>query len=120
MPVATGVCSTGGIAISAALIAHGHGWSLRSGWQPDRIRPAWVLAGWLVAAWQLTFGFATGIWFGYFLALVMLALALGWLATGLRRLPVRLVLADLGGGRAVACHLHQAVIPMARAELQPA
>ncbi|MDO9283749.1 MAG: dipeptide ABC transporter ATP-binding protein [Aquabacterium sp.] len=29
-------------------------------------------------------------------------------------------LTDLGGGRAVACHLHQAVIPIARAELQPA
>ena len=29
-------------------------------------------------------------------------------------------LADLGGGRAVACHLHTAVIPIASAALQPA
>ncbi|OGB00084.1 MAG: peptide ABC transporter ATP-binding protein [Burkholderiales bacterium RIFCSPHIGHO2_12_FULL_69_20] len=29
-------------------------------------------------------------------------------------------LADLGGGRAVACHLHTAVIPIVRAELEPA
>ncbi len=115
------IVSTGGIAIAAALIAHGHGWSLRSGWRPDRIRPGWVLAGWLVAAWQLTFGFATGIWFGYFLALVMLAFALGWVATGLRRLPVRLVLADLGGGLAFLGAAYLLLIPHLRVlENQPA
>ena len=75
------VVSTGGIALSAALILYGHAWSLRAGWRPERVRGRehWVLAGWLVACWQLTIGFATGIWFGYFLALIMLCLVTGWL-----------------------------------------
>jgi hypothetical protein len=114
------IVSTGGIAISAALLAHGHGWSLRSGWQPERIRARWVLAGWLVAAWQLTFGFATGIWFGYFLALVMLALTLGWLVTGRRPIPGRVLLADLGGGLAFLGVAYLLLIPHLRVlETQP-
>ena len=65
--------------LSAALLAHGPAWSLRHGWRPERLRARWVLAGWLVAAWQLTYGFATGIWFGYFLALLMLGWTVGCL-----------------------------------------
>src|SRR5919199_3354418 len=62
------VISTGGIALTLALLCHGHGWSLRYGWEPDLMRP-WALgAGWAVACWQITLGFATGIAFGYVLA----------------------------------------------------
>ncbi len=107
------VVSTGGIALSTALILYGHAWSLRAGWRPERVRGRehWVLLGWLVACWQLTIGFATGIWFGYFLALIMLCLVTGWLLVVRRHagqhgragpvratLSRRLVLADLAGG----------------------
>jgi hypothetical protein len=93
------VVSTGGIALTLALLCLGHGWSLRHGWRPDRMRPWAVAAGWAVACWQITVGFAIGIPFGYALALVMALWAVGWLATGRHPLPPRLLLADgIGGG----------------------
>ncbi|HYJ74355.1 MAG TPA: hypothetical protein VEV65_02100, partial [Kineosporiaceae bacterium] len=52
------VVSTGGIAFTLALLAYGHGWSLRHGWRPDRTHPWAVGTGWAVACWQLTLGFA--------------------------------------------------------------
>jgi len=96
------VLSTGGIALSLAMLARGNGWSLRRGWQPGRMSPAWIAGGWAMACWQLTFGFATGIWFAYSLGVPMVCWLAGWLATGrrrLRRLPRRVLLAHaLGGG----------------------
>lgn len=96
------VLSTAGIALAAALLCAGHAWSLRHGWRPERMSVAWVLLGWLVAAWQLLFGFATGIWFGYFLVVIMLCWVVGWLVSGRRRAGWRAVrgvlLADLAGG----------------------
>jgi hypothetical protein len=99
------VLSTAGIAFALALTARGHGWSMRYGWQPERMSPRLVAAGWVVSAWQITFGFATGIWFVYTMALVTLVLALGWLLAGRRRvswsqLPKRLVVAEVVGGLA--------------------
>jgi hypothetical protein len=93
------VLSTGGIALSLAMLARGHGWSLRHGYRPERARPGWAVAGWCVAAWQLSLGFGIGIPFGYALALVLVVAAATWLR---RRppLPRRLVLAD-GAGLAV-------------------
>jgi hypothetical protein len=95
------VLSTAGIALALGLLAHGHGWSLRHGWRPGSVRPRWAFAAWSVAAWQLTFGFATGIWLGYSLALVMACLAVGWLLwgrhrAGLRRLHAVLIADALG------------------------
>ena len=72
------VLSTGGIPL-ALMIAYGHGWSLRHGYRPDRTRPAWALAGWLVAAWQVSLGFGIGLPFAYVLALVCVAAFAGWL-----------------------------------------
>jgi hypothetical protein len=93
------VVSTGGIAFAFALLTYGHGWSLRDGWRPDRMHPWAVAAGWAVACWQITLGFAIGIPFGYVLALVMALWGLGWLLTGRRRLPGRLFVAEgVGGG----------------------
>ena len=97
------IISNAGIPITLALLAYGHGWSLRHGWRPDRIRAGWAAAGWLAACWQLTFGFALGIWFVYTVAVVTLALGVGWLLAGRRRmpwkrLPRRLLLADGLGG----------------------
>ncbi|HWH02013.1 MAG TPA: hypothetical protein VNV66_22460 [Pilimelia sp.] len=62
------ILSIGGIALSLAMLARGHGWSLRHGYRPERRRPGWVVAGWLVAAWQITLGFGIGLPLVYFLA----------------------------------------------------
>nr|WP_147315615.1 hypothetical protein [Asanoa ferruginea] len=93
------VLSTGGIALSLAMLARGHGWSLRHGYRPERARPGWALAGWCAAAWQLSLGFGIGVPFGYALGLVVVVAAATWLR---RRppLPRRLLLAD-GAGLAV-------------------
>ncbi|WP_438862207.1 hypothetical protein [Paractinoplanes aksuensis] len=96
------VISTGGIALSLAMIARGHGWSLRRGHRPDRHRPGWALAGWLVAAWQISLGLAIGLVFAYVMIALCLVVA-GWYGwTWWRRgRPVfgrRLLVADLAGG----------------------
>ena len=90
------VLSTGGIALALAMLARGHGWSLRHGYRPDRARPGWALAAWLVAAWQLSLGFGIGVPFAYALGLVCVAACAGWLWRR-PRLPLRLLLADAAG-----------------------
>src|ERR671924_2378199 len=52
------VISSGGIPLAFALGLRGY--RLR--------RPAWVLAGWAIAAWQLSIGFTLGLPFAYLLA----------------------------------------------------
>jgi hypothetical protein len=98
------VVSTGGIALALALLLWGSGWSLRHGWRPERMSARRIAAGWLAACWQLTFGFATGIWFAYSLAVPLALLAIGWLVRGRRRapLPWRVVAAHGLGGAAFA------------------
>ncbi|MBB4960825.1 hypothetical protein [Micromonospora polyrhachis] len=97
------VLSIGGIALALAMLARGHGWSLRHGYRPQRRRPGWALAGWLVAAWQITLGFGVGLPFGYVLGLLCLAALVGYGWSWWRRKarPVfggRLLAADLVGG----------------------
>lgn len=96
------VLSMGGIALSLAMLARGHGWSLRRGHRPEKHRPGWALAGWLVAAWQITLGLAIGLAFAYvMIAICLIAAAFyGW-AWWRRGRPVfgrRLLIADLAGG----------------------
>jgi len=62
------VLSTGGIALCLAMLARGHGYSLRHGYRPELRKPGWALAGWLVAAWQISLGFGIGLPFAYTLA----------------------------------------------------
>jgi len=88
------VLSTGGIALTFALLAYGHGWRLRAAHGRDPAAPAarrppsprWVLAGWAVACWQLTLGFAVGLPFAWALALVVLVAGLTAVARQRRRL----------------------------------
>ena len=99
------VISTGGIALALAMLARGHGWSLRDGYRPDRVRPGWALAGWLVAAWQVTLGFGIGLPFVYALAAMCVVAAAAYGLSWWRRrewppFSRRLLLADLGGGLA--------------------
>jgi hypothetical protein len=97
------ILSTGGIALSLAMLARGHGWSLTGGYQPERRRPRWVVAGWLTAAWQVSLGFAIGLPFVYFLlgAGLVAAATYGWSWWRRKARPPfgrRLLVADLVGG----------------------
>lgn len=90
------VLSVGGIALSLAMLARGHGFTLTR----DHTRPrraGWAIAGWLVAAWQLTIGFGIGLPFFYALLLLTVIGALVWFFSGRRPLGRRLVIADLVG-----------------------
>ncbi|NJP30544.1 hypothetical protein [Micromonospora thermarum] len=102
------VISNGGIPLALAMLARGHGWSLRHGYRPEKRRVGWVYAGWLVAAWQLSLGFGIGLPFGYVLGGIVLVAAVTWF---LRRWVVRpvkrpfghrLLTADVVGGLAFA------------------
>jgi len=92
------ILSTGGITLAFAMLARGHGWSLTHGFRRDRVRPGWAAGGWLVAAWQVSLGFAVGLGFVYLLAVASLVAAIGWLVRGRPSLGRRLVVADLAGG----------------------
>ena len=102
------VISVGGIALALAMLARGHGYSLRHGYQPDKRRWGWVLAGWLVAAWQISLGFGIGVPFAYVLLGIVITSAAIW---AYRRGQVwavarpfgwKLMLANIGGGLAFA------------------
>ncbi|MEV8514899.1 hypothetical protein [Dactylosporangium sp. NPDC051484] len=98
------VLSIGGITLALAMLARGHGFSLRRGYEPDKRRWGWVLGGWLVAAWQISLGFAIGIPFAYALLTIVLASAITWGYKHVRRRDVhrpfgwKLFFANLGGG----------------------
>lgn len=97
------ILSSGGIALALAMLARGHGWSLRHGYRPERRKPGWAVAGWLVAAWQVTLGFGIGLPLVYFLLAAVLVAAgcYGWSWWRKRERPPfgrRLLVADLAGG----------------------
>ncbi|AXO38536.1 hypothetical protein MicB006_6281 [Micromonospora sp. B006] len=95
------ILSNGGIPLALAMLARGHGWSLRYGYRPRRRHAGWAFAGWLVAAWQLSLGFGIGLPFAYMLAGTGLVSVVLWFV---RRRKVkrpfgwRLFLADVLGG----------------------
>jgi hypothetical protein len=100
------VLSTGGIVLALALLAYGHGWMLRrravntagaaSAGRPRPLRPGFIVAGWAVACWQLTLGFAVGMAFAWVMAGVMAsAIVIGWRG---RPWDARVVRADVWGG----------------------
>jgi hypothetical protein len=62
------VLSSGGIPLTVFLLVRGY----RSG------RPGVVLAGWLVAAWQLSIGFSMGILLAYALLVLGALAGIGW------------------------------------------
>ncbi|MBX6751415.1 MAG: hypothetical protein IRY85_17420 [Micromonosporaceae bacterium] len=96
------VLSTGGILLALAMLARGHGYSIRHGLRPERGHAGWIVAGWLVAAWQITIGFGIGLVFAYVLAgLCLVAVALWW-RRGRRPVRRAVWLADLGGGAVFA------------------
>jgi hypothetical protein len=88
------VLSVGGIALSLAMLARGHGFSFTRGYRPDKTRPGWAVAGWCVAAWQISLGFGIGLPFAYVLVVIVLVSVVRWFM--LRRPPFarRLLIAD--------------------------
>ncbi|GAA5189152.1 hypothetical protein GCM10023322_41400 [Rugosimonospora acidiphila] len=88
------VLSVGGIALSLAMLARGHGFSFTRGYRPERTRPGWAVAGWCVAAWQISLGFGIGLPFAYVLIAVVIVAAVRWLIKGRPALGRRLLLAD--------------------------
>ncbi|THV26709.1 hypothetical protein [Glycomyces paridis] len=73
------VLSCGGIALALAMLARGHGWSLRGGFKAERQRPGWIIAGWLTALWQFAIGAGLGIPFVYLLLGIGVVVGLHWL-----------------------------------------
>src|SRR5947207_2247537 len=81
------VISSGGIPLAFALGVRGY----RLG------SPAWVIGGFLVAAWQLSIGFTLGLPLGYLLAMVGVIAAIVWLRRGRPPLDRRLAIATVAG-----------------------
>ncbi|GGN89588.1 hypothetical protein GCM10010112_74190 [Actinoplanes lobatus] len=79
------IISAGAIPLALAMLARGHGCSLRYGFRPGRRRAAWAAAGWLMAIWQLTLGFSLGIPFAYLLALILITLVVTGSISGFRQ-----------------------------------
>jgi hypothetical protein len=77
------ILSTGGIALCLAMLARGHGYSLRHGYRPELRRPGWALAGWLVAAWQISLGFGIGLPFAYTLGGIAVVVAIAYVSARL-------------------------------------
>ncbi|MDX6615838.1 MAG: hypothetical protein QOD60_929 [Solirubrobacterales bacterium] len=82
------VISSGGIPLALALGLRGY----------RLAKPGFVVAGFCVAAWQLSLGFTLGIPLTYLLATLGLIAAVVWWRRGRPPLPRRLVVATLIGG----------------------
>ncbi|MFI7596456.1 hypothetical protein [Actinoplanes sp. NPDC049681] len=100
------IISAGGIPLALAMLARGHGWSLRYGFRPGRRHAGWAAGGWVVATWQLSLGFSLGLPFAYVLAALIVVVGCAVLLRRLRRRSVvlgwRLLVTDLLGVLIVA------------------
>nr|WP_239102925.1 hypothetical protein [Actinoplanes siamensis] len=77
------IVSAGAIPLALALLARGHGWSIRYGFRPGHRNAWWAALGWLVAIWQISLGFSLGVPFAYVLGAIVLFLLV---AVPIRRL----------------------------------
>jgi hypothetical protein len=81
------VISSGGIPLALFLLLRGYRRSSRG----------LVIAGWLVAAWQISLGFTLGLQFSYLLLVLAVLAAAHWWRAGRPGLPRRLVAVTLAG-----------------------
>jgi hypothetical protein len=81
------VISSGGIPLTLFLLLRGY----------RRGEPRMVVAGWLVAAWQLTLGFTLGLQLDYLLALLAFIAVVVWLRRARARPPRSLTVATVVG-----------------------
>jgi hypothetical protein len=84
------VLSSGGIPLALFLLIRGYRRGSRGS----------VVAGWLVAAWQMTLGFTLGLQFAYLLLVLGAVVAVRWLREGRPR-PTRAVLVSSAAGIAL-------------------
>ncbi|MGI8632531.1 MAG: hypothetical protein ACR2NA_08310 [Solirubrobacterales bacterium] len=82
------VISSGGIPLALFFLARGS----------RARRPALVVAGWAVAAWQLSLGFSLGLILAYLLATLAVVAGVVWMRAGRPRPSVRTVAAHAVGG----------------------
>jgi hypothetical protein len=75
------VISSGGIALALFLLLRGY----------RRSACGLVIAGWLVAAWQISLGFTLGLQFAYLMAVLAALAAIYWLRAGRPSLPRDLI-----------------------------
>ena len=81
------IISSGGIPLALALGLRGY----------RKRRAGWVVAGFAVAAWQVSIGFSLGLPLAYLLAALGLVAAIAWVRRGRPPLPRGLVAATLAG-----------------------
>jgi hypothetical protein len=81
------IISNGGIPLALYLLVRGY----------RRRSARTILAGWLVAAWQMSLGFAIGIQFAYLLLILAVIVAILWLRRGRPRLPRAVVVSSAAG-----------------------
>jgi hypothetical protein len=98
------VLSSGGIALTLFLLIRGY----------RRGNGRMVLAGWLVAAWQMTLGFSLGLQFAYLLLVLGAIAVVFWLLRGRPRLQSGVVRASAVG----ICVLAIVVVVLARPYLR--
>jgi hypothetical protein len=82
------VISSGGIPLAIAFAVRG----IRLG------RHWWIFWAWIVAAWQLSIGWALGLPFAYGIGGAVLIGVIAWLARGRPPVPRRMIIAGIAGG----------------------
>jgi hypothetical protein len=95
------VLSNGGLALALAMLARGHGYSFTRGFRKEEAKPAWAVAGWCVAAWQVSLGFGIGLPFAYLLGALAVVVGVVWAIRRVQDRPVpgrRVLIADVVGG----------------------
>ncbi|WP_328463945.1 hypothetical protein OHA21_39360 [Actinoplanes sp. NBC_00393] len=78
------VISAGAIPLALAMLARGHGYSMRYGFRPARRHAGWAAAGWAAATWQISLGFSLGVPFAYVLAIILIVLLVASVVHGVR------------------------------------
>ena len=86
------VLSSGGIPLTLFFLLRG--------WRQER--PWLVVAGFAVAAWQVSLGFSLGLLLAYLLLVLGAVAALWWVRAGRPGLPRRMVVATVAGGLLLA------------------
>ncbi|MFC7529022.1 hypothetical protein [Actinoplanes sp. GCM10030250] len=79
------IISAGAIPLALAMLARGHGYSMRYGFRPARRHAGWAAAGWAAAVWQISIGFSLGLPFAYVLGLILVFLLVASVVHGIRQ-----------------------------------
>ena len=81
------IISSGGLVLALFLLVRGY----------RTHRPKMIVAGWAVAAWQVSIGFSVGLHLAYIMAILGLIWGARWLRTGRPSIPRRTIVASAVG-----------------------